>query len=165
MLIEGQDVSHEVPGNRNIGYVPQDGALFPNLPVRRQLAFGLMVRKRPEEEIAKRVEELGEFLGIAHLLDRQPNGLSGGERQRVALGRALAIHPRLLCLDEPLSALDEETHDEMLGFLRLTIKQENVTTLHVTHSHREAEALADEVLVLRDGVLGRSSGTPSRSAE
>ena len=108
-----EEVTSLKPGERGVGYVPQDGALFPTLSTREQLAFALRLRKVEPSSIAKRVEELANRLGIEQLLDRMPEGLSGGERQRVALGRALSIRPKFLCLDEPLSALDDETHDEI----------------------------------------------------
>jgi len=133
------------PGERDVGYVPQDGALFPHLSVARQLAFSLVLRKAEPKQIEERVEELAERLGVSHLLDRMPDALSGGERQRVALGRALSIRPRYLCLDEPLSALDEETHDEIYELLVQTVKGTGVTVLHITHNKREVENLADVV--------------------
>jgi molybdate/tungstate transport system ATP-binding protein len=145
VLLGGRDVTSLKPGERGLGYVPQDGALFPHLSVARQLAFSLMLRKTQPSQIAMRVEELSERLGITHLLDRMPDSLSGGECQRVALGRALSIHPQYLCLDEPLSALDEETHDEIYELLQQTVKGTGVTVLHVTHNKREVDSLADVV--------------------
>jgi molybdate/tungstate transport system ATP-binding protein len=139
------------PGERGVGYVPQDGALFPTLSTREQLAFALRLRKVEPSSIAKRVEELATRLGIEHLLDRMPDGLSGGERQRVALGRALSIRPKFLCLDEPLSALDDETHDEICQLLIDTVKGTGVTVLHVTHNKSETERLADVVFRFEDG--------------
>ena len=96
---------------------------------------------------------MAERLGVSHLLDRMPDALSGGERQRVALGRALSIHPRYLCLDEPLSALDEETHDEIYELLLQTVKGTGVTVLHITHNKREVENLADVVFRMADNEL------------
>src|SRR5262249_577290 len=117
------------------------------------LAFALVIRKRPPREIARRVEELATLLGIGHLLARRPAGLSGGESQRVALGRALSYPPGILLLDEPLSALDDATREEMYGLLRPMQKQTGVPTLHVPHSQREARILGDCVLLLRNGVI------------
>ena len=148
-----RDVTNFKPAMRGIGYVPQDGALFTHMSVREHLGFALEVRRRPADEIHKRVEELAELLGIGYLLDRKPLGLSGGERQRVALGRALSADPGTLCLDEPLSALDEDTKEEMLGLLKSVREATGVTALHVTHSSSEARRLADLVFVLKDGVL------------
>ena len=155
ILLGGRDVTSLKPGERGVGYVPQDGALFPHLSVARQLAFSLTLRKTQPSQIAMRVEELSERLGITHLLDRMPDSLSGGECQRVALGRALSIHPEYLCLDEPLSALDDETHDEIYELLQQTVKGTDVTVLHVTHNKREVDSLADVVLRLKGNELIR----------
>ena len=155
ILLGGRDVTTLKPGERGVGYVPQDGALFPHLSVARQLGFSLALRKTQTRQIAQRVEELSERLGITHLLDRMPDSLSGGECQRVALGRALSIHPEYLCLDEPLSALDDETHDEIYELLQQTVKGTDVTVLHVTHNKREVDSLADVVLRLKGNELIR----------
>ncbi len=96
------------------------------------------------------------LLGIGHLLDRRPEGLSGGESQRVALGRALSFRPRVLLLDEPLSALDDETRQEMYALLRSVQRQTGVTALHVTHNLSEAKVLADRLFVLRGGTISES---------
>jgi molybdate/tungstate transport system ATP-binding protein len=153
--LEGQDVTREAPGERGIGYVPQDGALFPAMKVGDQIAFGWMRRckdRRVEEpRIRQIVQELAEETGIAHLLERWPQGLSGGERQRVALARALALRPRILLLDEPLASLDEETQDEIMPLLQRMQRQHGITVLHVTHSRREAERLGEQRLRLHEG--------------
>jgi ABC-type sugar transport system ATPase subunit len=143
ILLDGRDVTHAQPGARGIGYVPQDGALFPSMIVREQLGFALLLRRRPRAEIAARVAELAGELGIEPLLERRPAGLSGGERQRVALGRALAAQPRLLLLDEPLSALDEERRGELAMLLKRMQQRHGLTVLHITHSAQEAAQLAD----------------------
>jgi molybdate/tungstate transport system ATP-binding protein len=150
-----RDVTMLKPGERGIGFVPQDGALFETMTVREQLGFALRVRRQSRGEIERRVGELAEMLGIRHLFDRRPAGLSGGERQRVALGRALAAKPGFLCLDEPLSALDEATREEMYGLLSAVRKASPVTTLHITHNRSEAIRLADVVLFLEAGKLRR----------
>jgi molybdate/tungstate transport system ATP-binding protein len=144
----GIDVTRLKPRQRGIGYVPQDAALFSTMTVREHLGFALVVRKRPHRAVHQRVEELAELLSIEHILDRRPQGLSGGEAQRVSLGRALAFSPGILCLDEPLSALDEATRDEMYALLRTVRAQTGVTVLHVTHSLHEAERLGDRFFVL-----------------
>jgi ABC-type sugar transport system ATPase subunit len=113
VLIDGHDVTHWLPGDREIGYVPQDLALFPTLSVRDHLAFALQLRRNKTQQITKRVDELAELLGISKLLDRSVRNLSGGESQRVAIGRAISFNPAVLLLDEPLSALDEATRKEM----------------------------------------------------
>ena len=139
ITVLGNDVTHKPAGARGIGFVPQDGSLFSTKTVRKHLAFGPSVHGWKSEDIETRVEELATDLGISHLLDRKPHGLSGGERQRVALGRALAVRPGVLCLDEPLSALDEDTHSELIALLKKVTKDHQITALHITHSSREAE--------------------------
>ncbi len=153
ILLGGRDVSVLPPAERGIGYVPQDGALFPDKPVWEQLAFSMQVRKMPQPQVDQRVRELARDLGIDHLLERLPAGLSGGETQRVALGRALAVKPRFLCMDEPLSALDEDILEEICQLFTQTIKKENVTALHITHSKAEAARLGDAVFHLAGGKL------------
>ena len=151
VFIDDQDVTDEPPGTRGVGYVPQDGAMFPTMTVREQLGFALRLRHRPAAEIAERVEQLATELGVIALLDRRPQHLSGGERQRVALGRALAAQPKVLVLDEPLSALDEERRDDLAALLRRVQRQHGVTALHITHSRAEAAQLADVLFRLQDG--------------
>ncbi len=146
-----KEITHLPPGQRGIGYVPQDGALFPTHTVADQLAFALRLRRRPETEIHTRVQELSDALGIAHLLTRKPDGLSGGERQRVALGRALAARPQVLLLDEPLSALDDDTREDLMTLLQNVQRATAVTVLHITHHLAEARRLADLLLRLEDG--------------
>jgi len=159
--IDGRDVTREPPGARGVGFVPQDAALFEHLTVRQNLAFALEVRRWPAARIATRVEELASWLGLRLLLDRLPQGLSGGEAQRVALGRALAFHPPVLCLDEPLSALDDETRWEIAEVLIDIRRRTGVTLLHITHNRHEAARLADPILLLRDG---RIESTPVSAA-
>jgi molybdate/tungstate transport system ATP-binding protein len=149
--IDGRDVTGEPPGARGIGYVPQDGAMFPTMTVREQIGFALRLRHRPATEIETRVKELAGHLEVDHLLDRLPLNLSGGERQRIALGRALAAKPKVLLLDEPLSALDEELRDDLSQLLKRIQREEGVTALHITHSAREAAQLADVLLRLDHG--------------
>lgn len=148
-----REVTRLGPAERQVGYVPQDGALFPTLTVRDHLAFGPRFRGWGRAEITARVEELAAALGIASLLERRPRGLSGGERQRVALGRALAARPPVLLLDEPLSAVDEETRDGLCTLLAGLPAAAAVTVLHVTHSQAEAERLATLRMRLADGRL------------
>lgn len=150
-----REVTQLKPAQRGIGYVPQDRALFPTLTVREHLAFALVIRRWNRAAIATRVNELAELLGILPLLARLPQRLSGGEAQRVALGRALAARPDILCLDEPLSALDEETRLEMYALLEKLQKQTGVTTLHVTHHPGETERLAGLIFLLKNGQLTR----------
>jgi len=149
----GRDVTRAKPAARGIGYVPQDGALFSTMSVRAHLAFALAIRHWSPGAMEARVEELAGLLGIAHLLDRMPAGLSGGERQRVALGRALSFKPGILFLDEPLSALDDETREEMCALLQAVRAATGVTTLHVTHHLKDVARLADQVFFLKDSRL------------
>ena len=158
ILLAGLDVTHLRPGERSIGYVPQDGALFPTLSVREQVAFGMRLRKSTDQEIEERVGELSSLLGIDHLLDRLPHGLSGGETQRVAIGRALAIRPQILCLDEPLSALDDVARGELIALLKTLHEEMPVTTLHITHHAREAQELADLRFTISSGQVQLEDG-------
>jgi ABC-type sugar transport system ATPase subunit len=153
ILLVERDVTDLRPSERGVGYVPQDLALFPTLTVREHLAFALVVRDWPGDAITRRIDELAGLLGIGGLLGRYPQGLSGGEAQRVALGRALSFRPRVLLLDEPLSALDEDTRGDVIDLLRSVQRVTGVTTLHVTHSLTEARRLADRLFVLERGVL------------
>lgn len=155
--IDGVEVTDWSPGDRRIGYVPQDLALFPTLNVAEHLAFALKLRRRPRGQIEARVRELAQVLGITHLLARDVRSLSGGEAQRVALGRALSFDPAVLLLDEPLSALDQTTRQEMYRLLRRVQATTAVTTLHVTHNREEAETLADCRFALHDGAVLRQA--------
>jgi ABC-type sugar transport system ATPase subunit len=157
VLIGDRDVTREPPAARGTGYVPQDGAMFPTMNVREHLGFALRVRRRPSAEIAQRVDQLANELGLTSLLDRLPHGLSGGERQRVALGRALAAQPKVLLLDEPLSAIDEELRDDLAALLRRVQREHAITALHITHSRAEAEMLADVLFRLADGQITETS--------
>ena len=148
-----REVTNLLPGQRGIGLVPQDGALFDHLTVRQHLEFALEVRGWAPERRENRSQELAEWLGLTSLMDRLPAGMSGGERQRVALGRALAFHPPVLCLDEPLSALDDQTRGEIVAVLTEIRNRTGITILHITHNRSEAERLADRILHLRDGRL------------
>ncbi len=157
IVLQSRDVTALKPAGRGIGYVPQDGALFPFLSVREHLEFALQIRRWNRSDIEARVSELAALLRLEKLLHRSVRGLSGGESQRVALGRALANHPDTLCLDEPLSALDDETRAEMCEVLGAVRDRTGVTVLHVTHSLSEARTLADKIFVLRDGVINEQA--------
>jgi len=153
VALAGREVTHLRPMDRNIGYVPQDGALFTTMTVRDNLGFALEVRGDPRGAIEKRVLELSGWLGVNHLLDRKPYFLSGGEKQRVALGRALASHPPVLLLDEPLSSLDDDTRDTLIELLARLRDSREVTVLHVTHNRSEADRLGEIVFRLEDGIV------------
>lgn len=161
--INDRDITQLTPGARGVGYVPQDSALFPTLSVGEQIAFSLRVRRLPDQQVATRVSELAELLNIGHLLARRPEDLSGGERQRVALGRALAFRPEVLCLDEPLAALDEDMHSEMCALLQTVHSQTGVTALHVTHSAQEAERLSTHQLRFENGRIQDTTPDPSKA--
>ena len=153
ILLDGRDVTTLKPSVRGIGFVPQEGALFTTMTVREHLGFALMIRRAPRRRIQQRIEDLSSLLGLGSLLDRIPHGLSGGERQRVALGRALSAQPGFLCLDEPLSALDEETREEMYTLLKTVQRETGVTTLHISHNREEASRLADRTLYLKEETI------------
>jgi ABC-type sugar transport system ATPase subunit len=153
VILDGRDVTQLKPAERQIGYVPQDGALFTTMSVRDHLGFALVVRRTPASQIARRVEELAEMLRIEQILGRLVAGLSGGERQRVALGRAISFHPATLLLDEPLSALDEETREQMYSLLKRVQTQTGVTILHVSHNTDDAKRLADSLYRVENGKI------------
>ena len=151
IILGKTDVTQLKPSQRNLGYVPQDGALFDTMSVQEHLSFALTIRKVSKTEINRRVQELANLLEITDLLDRSPLKLSGGERQRVALGRALSFQPTTLLLDEPLSALDEATHDQICKLLHTVQQHTGVTVLHITHSMSEANRLADRLFRIEEG--------------
>jgi molybdate/tungstate transport system ATP-binding protein len=146
--LDDRDITHLRPGEREVALVPQDNALFPHLTVREHLAFGPTIQGWKKADIAKRADELAEQLGITSLLSRTPENLSGGEAKRIALGRAIATRPSLLCLDEALTGLDDETYSDILTLLQSTISKGKLTTLHITHNRVEANQLADTVIEL-----------------
>ena len=155
IAIGGADVAHTPPWERNVGYVPQDGLLFPNRTVGENIAFGLEVRGLLAVEIAFRVEAIAARLRIAHLLGRGVKGLSGGERQKVSLARALVLNPALLLLDEPVSAIDEDTRDGLCLELREIQQRFGVTTIHISHNQRETQLVADRVGALVAGAIAK----------
>jgi len=151
IAIDGVDITTRPPNRRNVGMVFQSYALFPNMTVADNVAFGLKVRKRPKDQIKSRVAEL---LEIVHLTDRgtrYPYQLSGGQQQRVALARALAIEPQVLLLDEPLSALDAKIRVALRKEIRSIQRQLGITTVYVTHDQEEAMSLSDRVVVMSEG--------------
>jgi ABC-type sugar transport system ATPase subunit len=149
--IGGRDVTALEPRLRGIGYVPQHQSLFPHLKVKDNIAFPLRARGLEHTEFQRRVGPLIELLGLVPLLERWPAHLSGGERQKVALARALAAQPRLLLLDEPVSAVDESSREVLCAELRRIHRELQITTLHVSHSVEEALSVADRAAVLHQG--------------
>ena len=150
IFLDDRDVTLLEPRERRIGYVPQDLALFPGRRVKAQLSFALQMRGLSDETL---LQQLAEDLRITHILERLPEQLSGGEKQRVALARALAAQPRVLLLDEPLSALDESTREDAMTLLRTLQSKHALTVLHVTHSSGEANALGQLRLRLDHGQI------------
>ncbi|MHC4571975.1 MAG: ABC transporter ATP-binding protein [Planctomycetota bacterium] len=153
IYIDGRNVTNLEPRARDIGYVPQDYALFPHLSVKRNIAFGLQARGWRRTEISNKVMQTAEVLSIGHLLKRSVNGLSGGERQRIALARALVLQPKVLLFDEPVCALDEATRQDICTELHQLQRQFGVTTIHVSHNLEEAFSIADKAGILREGKL------------
>jgi len=151
--IGDDDVTNQLPQHRDVAMVFQSYALYPRMSVRRNLAFGLRMRRMPKEQRNRRVAEVAEVLGLEHLLDRRPAALSGGQRQRVAMGRAIVREPRVFLMDEPLSNLDAKLRVALRAELSLLHKRLGVTTVYVTHDQIEAMTLGQRVAVLRDGVL------------
>ncbi len=163
VLLRGHEATDLPPAARNVGYVPQDAAMFRTMTVRENLGFALTLRRIARPAIAARVEELAGWLDLESILDRRAVGLSGGEAQRVALGRALAFRPDILLLDEPLNAVDEETRSRLLDVLEDLRRSRAVTVVHVTHTRAEAERLADVLLELVGGrVVTRAGAAEAR---
>lgn len=148
---DGADLAAVPSHQRRFGLVFQEYALFPHRDVAGNVAFGLRMAGVSGEERRRRVDDVLELVGLTALRDRRVNGLSGGEQQRVALARALAVEPRLLMLDEPLGALDRPWRERLLREIRSLLDRARLPALHVTHDHEEAFALADRILVMRDG--------------
>ena len=159
IVIDGVDVAQIEPKDRDIAMVFQSYALYPNMTVRGNIAFGLKIRKMPQQEIDAEVNRVAEMLQIEQLLDRKPSQLSGGQRQRVAMGRALARRPKLYLFDEPLSNLDAKLRVEMRHQIKRLHQKLNTTIVYVTHDQIEAMTLADRIAVMKDGEL-QQLGTP-----
>jgi putative spermidine/putrescine transport system ATP-binding protein len=157
--IEGKDIVAQRPNQRKIGMVFQAYALFPNLTVAQNVAFGLKIAGMPAAETAARVDEMLRLIGLPQLGSRYPFQLSGGQQQRVALARALAPKPRVLLLDEPLSALDAKIRVSLRTEIREIQRQLDITTIFVTHDQEEALSMSDRVVVMNAGIADQV-GTP-----
>ncbi|MBT4265284.1 MAG: ABC transporter ATP-binding protein [Deltaproteobacteria bacterium] len=157
--LHGKDITHSKIQSRPIRLVYQDQALFPHLSVRKNLEYGLRCQHTPVSSMNRTLDALSTQLKIDHLLDRAPATLSGGEAQRVALGRALATEPRLLLLDEPLSALDPQSRATIQMLLR-NLHRGGQTIIHVTHDYEEAVSLATRIVLMENGTIVQT-GTPN----
>jgi putative spermidine/putrescine transport system ATP-binding protein len=159
IVVNGVDITHKPPNQRNVGMVFQSYALFPNMTVADNVGFGLKIRKRPNDQIKKRVAELLDLIHLPDKAGRYPWQLSGGQQQRVALARALAIEPQVLLLDEPLSALDAKIRVSLRNEIRAIQRQLGITTVYVTHDQEEALSLSDRIVVMSEGRV-EQIGTP-----
>ena len=157
--INGADVTHSPPNQRNVGMVFQAYALFPNMTVAQNIGFGLRIARKPKAEIQTRAAEMLELIRLTGFGDRYPYQLSGGQQQRVALARALAIRPQVLLLDEPLSALDAKIRVELRSEIRRIQQELGITTIYVTHDQEEALSLSDRIVVMSAGQM-EQVGTP-----
>ena len=157
--ISGEEATHLPPQRRNVGFVFQHYAAFKHMSVFGNVAFGLEIRKRPKDEIKRRVTELLELVHLEQFADRLPSQLSGGQRQRMALARALAVEPQVLLLDEPFGALDVKVREELRTWLRRLHDEVQVTTVFVTHDQEEAMDVADNIVVIAAGKV-EQTGTP-----
>ncbi|WP_323010512.1 ABC transporter ATP-binding protein [Paracoccus sp. (in: a-proteobacteria)] len=159
VLLDGKDVTYLEPDKRDMGVVFQSYALFPHMTVTQNVRFGLEMRRLPESEIKERVAEALSMVRLAGLDDRYPSELSGGQRQRVAIARVLAIRPRVLLLDEPMSNLDAKLRGEMHVELRGLQRRLGITTILVTHDQVEAMTMSDRIAVMANGTIAEL-GTP-----
>jgi putative spermidine/putrescine transport system ATP-binding protein len=164
ILLHGQEVANLPPYDRDVNTVFQDYALFPHMTVGDNIAYGLMIKKVPKAERAKRVMEMLELVRLPGMASRKPSQLSGGQRQRVALARALINHPRVLLLDEPLGALDLKLRQEMQVELKNIQQQVGITFIFVTHDQEEALTMSDRLAVFNHGKI-EQVGTPAEIYE
>ncbi len=159
--LTGRDSTYETVQDRQVGFVFQHYALFKHLTIRKNIAFGLEIRKWPKARIKNRVEELLDLVQLGGLGDRYPSQLSGGQRQRVALARALAVEPKVLLLDEPFGALDAKVRKDLRSWLRRLHDEVHVTTVFVTHDQEEAMEISDEIVVMNQGRIVQT-GSPAQ---
>lgn len=149
----GKDLSNEYPENREIGFVYQDYLLFPHLSVKENIIFGLKQKKISQKQIQQNLDDIVSMFKIEHLLNRRPTTLSGGEQQRVAMARALITSPKILLMDEPLSALDPSTKNQFLITLKKIHENRKNTVIHVTHDFNVALYLADRIAIINNGAI------------
>jgi multiple sugar transport system ATP-binding protein len=157
--IGGKVVNDVPPKERDIAMVFQNYALYPHMKVRDNMAFALMLAKRPRSEIDRRVTEAAQILGLEPYLDRYPRQLSGGQRQRVAMGRAIVRDPQVFLFDEPLSNLDAKLRVSMRTEIKALHQRLRTTSIYVTHDQIEAMTMADRIVVMRDGIV-EQTGSP-----
>jgi iron(III) transport system ATP-binding protein len=151
--IGGRDISQAPPWKRDVGLVFQSYALWPHMSVRRNVAFGLEERRLPRAEIERKVAAALDLVGLSHLAERRPSQLSGGQQQRVALARTIAVEPKVLLLDEPLSNLDAKMREQVRRELRDLQQRLGITTIFVTHDQEEANTICDRIAVMSEGVV------------
>lgn len=159
IYLDGVDITDVDPRDRGIGMVFQQYSLFPNMSVRDNVAFGLKMKKVPKDEIDKKVKEMLEIVGLSDKIDQFPMQLSGGQQQRVALARAIVTEPKVLLLDEPLSAIDALLRHNLQIEIRRIQKELNITTIFVTHDQDEAMVMSDTIHLFNKGHV-EQSGTP-----
>ncbi|ETR76913.1 ABC transporter ATP-binding protein [Afipia sp. P52-10] len=164
VIVGGKDISHLPPWKRDVGMVFQSYALWPHLSVARNVAFGLEERRVPRAEVTRRVTAALDLVGLTRLADRRPSQLSGGQQQRVALARTIAVEPKILLLDEPLSNLDAKLRIQVRRELRDLQQRLGLTTILVTHDQEEANTICDRVAVMNAGEI-QQVGPPTELYE
>jgi putative spermidine/putrescine transport system ATP-binding protein len=160
IVVDGKDLTRTPPNKRDMGMVFQAYSLFPNMTAEQNVAYGLRIRRKPKAERKRQVGDLLELVGLVHAAKRYPHQLSGGMQQRVALARSLAIEPKVLLLDEPLSALDAKVRVQLREEIRRIQLEFGITTLYVTHDQEEALSISDRVAVMWDGKI-EQVGSPA----
>ncbi|MBI3166542.1 MAG: ABC transporter ATP-binding protein [Anaerolineales bacterium] len=159
IMLDGEDITDKAPNQRTVGMIFQSYALFPNMTVAQNIGFGLSVRKESKEMIKQRVDEMIVLINLEKHAHKYPYQLSGGQQQRVSLARALAIHPQVLLLDEPLSALDAKIRVSLRSEIRAIQRKLGITAIFVTHDQEEALSISDRIVVMNAGLM-EQVGTP-----